>query len=455
MLETFANIVKVKELKKKLLFTAAMLIVFRLGKFIPTPGIDVNALAMAMDDGAGGALQKLLSLADMFTGGAMRAGAIFGLGVMPYITASIIFQLLVGIVPSLERLQREGPSGRKKIQQWTRLSTVGLCAIQAIMLCKSMLAQRDMAGGGASILVPVDVMSDTMFYFYGILCLTCGSMFLMWLGEQIDEFGIGNGMSLLIMAGIIARMPETIYELRNGFSVGVGSGGSIGFGTVFVLVIMFVLMVLAVVLITLGQRRIPVQQAKATRGRRVYGGQRSYLPLRVNQSGVIPIIFAQSILMLPPILLSVIFGENASSRIFPVNGYMYTISYILFIVFFCYFYTAVTFNPNEMADNLKQSGSYVPGIRPGMRTAEYFERIMTRIALAGSIFLSFVAIVPNIIYGFMPEVGYNVSSFLGGTGLLIVVGVALDLVQRVENHLLMRNYDGFMKGGKPVRGRMG
>lgn len=453
MLETFSNIIKVQELKKKLLFTGLMLVVFRLGKFIPTPGINVAELAQAAGGGAEGALGKLMNLADMFTGGAMQAGAIFGLGVMPYITASIIFQLLVGIVPALERLQREGPSGRKRIAQYTRLSTVFLCIVQAVMLCGALLANREQ--DSHSILVSKDVMSNGMFYFYGIVCLTSGSLFLMWLGEQIDEFGIGNGMSLLIMAGIIARMPQTLGEIWNEFSPAAGvNAGDIGFGTIFMLVIMFVAMVLAVVLITLGQRRIPVQQAKATRGRRVYGGQRSYLPLRVNQSGVIPIIFAQSILMLPPILLTVLFGEESAGRVFPTYGYMYTVLYILLIVFFCYFYTAVTFNPNEMSDNLKQSGSYVPGIRPGKRTAEYLERIMTRIALAGAIFLSFVAIVPAIIsYGL--NIPYSVSSFLGGTGLLIVVGVALDLVQRVENHLLMRNYEGFIKGGKTVRGRAG
>ncbi len=453
MLDSFANILKVPELRRKLLFTLLMLVVFRFGCYLPIPGIDVPKVQQVLSETQGdasSALGKLLSLADMFTGGAIGRGAVFSLGIMPYITASIIFQLLVGIVPALERLQREGPTGRKKIVQYTRLATVGLCLFQGTVICWQLLERRA-EPGAMSFLAPQEVLSDGMFLFFGVSALTVGTIFLMWLGEQIDEFGIGNGISIIIMTGIIARLPSALRMIRADMSWGgVGDTGDLHMGKVAVLVAMFVGMVLAVVLITLGQRRVPVHQAKATRGRRVYGGQRSYLPLRVNQSGVIPIIFAQSLLMLPPFILR-LFGPTAE-RMFSYGGYWYMVTYVLLIIFFCYFYTAVTFKPSEMADNLKQNGSYVPGIRPGKRTADYLEKIMTRIALAGAIFLSFVAVVPTFVNQGM-GVRYAVSSFLGGTGLLIVVGVALDVVQRVESYLLMKHYDGFVRGGSPIRGR--
>jgi preprotein translocase subunit SecY len=449
MLESFGNIVKVKELRWKLAVTALLLVVFRLGKFIPTPGVDVVAITerLAQID-TSSALGKIMNLADMFTGGALQSGAIFGLGIMPYITASIIFQLLAGIIPALERLQREGPSGRKKIQQYTRVAAVVLCLFQSAILCNQLLEMR--ANDPANdFLVPVEVLSDAGFYFFGILSLTVGTIFLMWLGEQIDEFGIGNGISILIMAGIIARMPRTVAYIRDNFNAGgLGGQGDINLFDLVILGLLFVGMVLAVVLITLGQRRIPVQQAKATRGRRVYGGQRSYLPLRVNQSGVIPIIFAQSLLILPPLVLGALGFQDA----FGWGSYWYMVCYVALIVFFSYFYTAVVFNPDEMADNLKQSNSSIPGIRPGKRTAEFLEHVMTRIALAGAIFLSFVAVVPTFINRAL-DVPYGIAAFLGGTGLLIVVGVALDVAQRVESYLLMKHYDGFVKGGKAMRGR--
>jgi preprotein translocase subunit SecY len=449
MLESFSNIVKVKELRTKLIITALLVVVFRLGCFVPIPGINVLRITeMVTEMDTGSAVGKVFNLANMFTGGAFLNGAIFALGIMPYITASIIFQLLVGIIPALERLQREGPTGRKKIQQYTRLATVGLCFIQSGIACSLLVNQR-VQNPADSYLLPSDVLSTPGFYFFGILSLTAGTVFLMWLGEQIEEFGIGNGISLIIMAGIIARLPTTVAMLYSEVNTGgISQQGTLGLGHVALLLVMFVGMVLAVVLITLGQRRVPVHQAKATRGRRIYGGQRSYLPLRVNQSGVIPIIFAQSLLILPQWIL----GAVGLDAYFGYGSYWWTVSFVGLIIFFCYFYTAVTFNPNEMADNLKQNGSYIPGIRPGKRTADHLERIMTRIALAGALFLSFVAIVPTFVnrtLGIPPQA----ASFLGGTGLLIVVGVALDLVQRVESYLLMKHYDGFVKGGKPIRSR--
>ncbi len=452
MFETLAKILNVKELRGKLIATALLLVVFRIGRFIPTPGIDVAAVTDYMSKllTQGGAMGRVVSMADLFTGGALSSGAIFGLGIMPYISASIIFQLLVAIVPSLSRIAHEGATGRKKITQYTRLATVGLCLIQSFMLCRMLLASN--TGQGMSFVSPY--VSATEFYFYGIFSLTVGTMFLMWLGEQIDEFGVGNGVSLLIMAGIISRLPGMVHMIASDLSSSNAGAGDMTLGKLAVVLVLFVAMTLAVVLITLGTRRVAVQQSKATRGRRVYGGQRQFLPLRVNQAGVIPIIFAQSIMYVPVLFFGYLDRTwNLNLGPFFGNGaFWHTVFYVVLIMFFCYFYTAITFNPNEMADNLKQSGMYIPGIRPGKRTAEHLEKIMTRIALAGSIFLSFVAIVPQFVNNGL-GVDYSVSDMLGGTGLLIVVGVALDVVQRIESYLLMKNYDGFGVGGGRLRSR--
>jgi preprotein translocase subunit SecY len=449
MIESFARIFSVKELRGKLLMTALLLVVFRVGRFIPTPGIDILAIREFFDTmtaQGGGAAGRFLNMADMFTGGALSSGAIFGLSIWPYISASIIFQLLVAIVPSLSRLASEGATGRKKINQYTRIATVGLCLIQSAMMCRQLVG---MSEAGRS-LIMVD---PATFYFYGILSLTTGTMFLMWLGEQIDEFGIGNGISILIMAGIVSRVPGTVQSVAADMLS--DTGGSMNVGKLVVLILMFLGMTLAVVLITLGTRRVPVQQSKATKGRRVYGGQTQFLPLRVNQAGVIPIIFAQSILLLPMMIaqyVSNFWPQLALASYLQPGAFWYTVLFVLLIMFFCYFYTAITFNPNEMADNLKQSGMYIPGIRPGKRTAEYLEKIMTRIALAGSVFLAFVAVMPTFVSQIL-AVEYSISSLLGGTALLIVVGVALDLVQRIEGYLLMKDYEGFGIAGGRIRGR--
>ena len=449
MFDTLAKVINVKELRGKIIATALLLIVFRLGKFIPLPGIDYSAVTKFLEDmtKGGDAAAVVFSMADMFSGGAM--GSIFSLGIMPYITASIIFQLLVAIVPALSRIAHEGATGRKKITQYTRVSTVFLCIVQAAMACKILLSQSGKEGGVNFI---VGGVGSAEFYFYGIVGLTVGTIFLMWLGEQIDEFGIGNGISLLIMAGIISRMPQAIFEIMAGF----GKQGGMTTFKVALLIILFVLMTLAVVLITLGTRRVSVQASKAMRGRKVYVNQRQFLPLRVNQAGVIPIIFAQAIMAVPALLFGFLdktFDWQTSQFIAP-GAFWYTVIYVLLIIFFCYFYTAITFNPNEMADNLKQSGMYLPGIRPGQRTAEHLEKIMTRIALAGAVFLSFVAVVPQFVSRVM-TVNYDIAGMLGGTGLLIVVGVALDVVQRVESYLLMRNYEGFGIGDGRIHGRHG
>ena len=448
MFDILSRILNVKELRHKLGITFMLLIVFRLGSFIPTPGVNVKAINDYVAS-AQGAMGAVLSMADMFTGGALSSMAIFGLGIMPYITASIIFQLLTAIIPSLSRLAHEGAIGRKKINQYVRVSAVVLCLIQGSMLAWSMAGSAGTGEGSNYIAAGV---SSWEFFFYVVISLTVGTMFLMWLGEQIDEFGIGNGISLIIMAGILSRIPKAIANLVHGVSAG-GSGGSITLGQIVLLILLFIAMTLAVVLITLGTRRVPIMQAKAVRGRKTYGGQRQFLPLKVNQANVIPIIFGQAIMQVVAGIAGVILGARLGVFLAP-GSFLYTVLYVLLIIFFCYFYTAIQFNPNEIADNLKQGGMYIPGIRPGKRTAEHLGKIMNRIALAGGAFLAIIAIVPQFISNAL-NVGYDISGLLGGTGLLIVVGVALDLVQKVESHLLMRNYEGFGIAGGRIKGRRG
>lgn len=446
MFDILSKILNVKELRSKLGITFALLIVFRLGSFIPTPGVNVKAITDYVAS-AQGTVGAVLSMADMFTGGALSSMAIFGLGIMPYITASIIFQLLTAIVPALSRLAHEGATGRKKINQYVRASTVLLCIVQSSMLAWGLSSSAD---GGASTYIASGV-ARWEFFLYVVLSLTVGTMFLMWLGEQIDEFGIGNGISLIIMAGILSRIPKAIANLISGVNPA-SSGSSVSLGEVVLLIILFVAMTLAVVMITLGTRRVPIMQAKAVRGRKTYGGQRQFLPLKVNQANVIPIIFGQAIMQVIAGLAGVVLRDYG---VFMSPGsFLYTVCYVLLIIFFCYFYTAIQFNPNEIADNLKQGGMYIPGIRPGKRTAEHLAKIMNRIALAGGAFLALIAIVPQFISQAL-NVGYDISGLLGGTGLLIVVGVALDVVQKVESYLLMRNYEGFGIAGGRVKGRRG
>ncbi len=444
MFDIISKILNVKELRIKLGITFLLLVVFRLGSFIPTPGVNVKAITDYVAS-AQGTVGAVLSMADMFTGGALSSMAVFGLGIMPYITASIIFQLLTAIVPALSRLAHEGATGRKKINQYVRASAVLLCIIQASMLASGMI--------GASAMSDTSFIAEGVrsweFFVYVVISLTVGTMFLMWLGEQIDEFGIGNGISLIIMSGILSRIPQAIGHLISGVNPA-SSGSSVTLGEVVVLLILFVAMTLAVVMITLGTRRVPIMQAKAVRGRKTYGGQRQFLPLKVNQANVIPIIFGQAIMQVIAGVAGMLMG---SWGVFLSPGsFWYTICYILLILFFCYFYTAIQFNPNEMADNLKSGGMYIPGIRPGKRTAEHLGKIMNRIALAGGSFLAIIAVVPQFISQTM-NVGYDISGLLGGTGLLIVVGVALDVVQKVESYLLMRNYEGFGIAGGRIKGR--
>jgi preprotein translocase subunit SecY len=453
MWEKIRVVFTIPELRNKILLTLALLAVYRVGWQIPLPIVDVGKMQHFFQAQQGGGLGKLLEQVATFSASQLSYATIFGLGIMPYISASIIFQLLASVWPPLEKLQKEGESGRKKINEYTRYATVVLCLGQSWfyvnflvgnhMIHESMLN----AAGGLSF----------AWHLTATLTMTAGTVFLMWLGEQIDEYGIGNGISLLIMAGILARMPSAGAKLFRPLFEGKlelgGTRGQIGVEQILVLMVLFVAVVAGVVFITQGQRRIPTQSAKHVRGRRVYGGgTRQYLPLRVNQAGVMPIIFASSLLLFPSLLFGYLARaypgagvlQNISSAFQRGESFTYNVLYVVLIYFFCYFWTAITFNPKDMADNLKNYGTFIPGYRPGRRTADYLEKVMVRITYVGAGFLAVVAITPTIVAGLM-QVDYTVASFYGGTGLLIAVSVAFDLVQKIDSHLVMRNYRGLLE----------
>jgi preprotein translocase subunit SecY len=469
MFKTFANIFRVPELRNKVLFTLFMLSVFRIGHLVPLPGVDQGMFDAAMSGNQESAAGRLASYVSLFSGGNLSQSTIFGLGVMPYISASIIFQLLTTVVPSLEKLQKEGETGRKKIQEWTRYATVPLAIIQAVMWISYMHHPQ-----GSGSLVQPHLANTTVFWVTSLFCLTAGCVFLMWLGEQIDEYGLGNGVSLIILAGIVARMPNAIVQLINQSSLSSGaSAGQMTPGKIIFLAFSFVFVIAGSILITQAQRRIPIQQAKHTRGRRVYGGQRQYLPLRVNHGGVMPIIFAQSLMLFPQLILGWLAGAvnanrgteapgfftklvNWTNSEFSRGAFFYIMIEVAMIYFFAYFWTTVQFQPKEMANQLRDYGSFIPGLRPGKRTSDYLEKVMQRITYVGAAFLAILAAVPTAISTSM-GIDPQITQFLGGTGLLIVVSVALDMVQRIEANLLMRNYGGFLSGpgqkGKRIKGR--
>jgi preprotein translocase subunit SecY len=433
VLDTFKSILKVEELRKRILFTLALLIVYRIGGHIPTPGIDGTILASALSS------NSIFGLLDLFAGGAFAKATIFALGIMPYISASIMLQLLGAVIPYLQRLQREGEEGRRKITQYTRYLTVLIAGLQA--------------WGTAGFLTTINLngvsavhMDSVYFIPLTIITFTCGCIFIMWLGEQITEKGIGNGISLIIFIGIIARFPEAVIQETQMVLY-----GSRSFFLEVIMVAMMVGVITAVILVTRAQRKVPVQYPRKVVGRKVYGGQTTHLPLSVNSAGVIPIIFAQSIMFLPSTVAQFFQGSDWIQNLVAVwlapGGLWYSIIYGLIIIFFGYFYTAIVFNPMEIADNMRKNGGYIPGIRPGRNTAEYVEKILTRITLPGAIFFAAIAVLPWVLVAQI-----NVNFFFGGTGLLIVVGVALDTLQQIESHLMMRHYDGFMKKGK-IRGR--
>ncbi|MCI0450481.1 MAG: preprotein translocase subunit SecY [Chlorobi bacterium] len=440
--ESFRNIFKIQELRQRIIFTVLLLIVVRIGAHITLPGIDTGLLAEASKNQAS---NTLFGLYDLFVGGAFSNAAIFALGIMPYISSSIIIQLLGAVVPYFQKLQKEGEAGRKKINQLTRYGTVPVALMQAWGVSVQ-LKSRNVAG--VSILSP-DV-SPVIFTISCIILMTAGTIFMMWLGEQITERGIGNGISLIIFVGIIDRLP---YAFLDEYQVVASGARSI----IIELIIIagLVLIVSGVVLVTQAMRRIPVQYAKRVVGRKIYGGVTQYIPLRVNQAGVMPIIFAQSIMFVPNTILT-FFPDSefmqGLSKYFDQTSLVYALFYGTLIVFFTYFYTAIAFNPKDVSDNMKRQGGFIPGVRPGKATSDFIDNILTKITLPGSIFLAFIAILPAFIA--QAGVTQGMAQFFGGTSLLIVVGVALDTLQQIESHLVMRHYDGFMKSGR-IKGRRG
>lgn len=451
MIRAFINVFRIPELRNKVLFTVMMLCVYRVGFYVPIPGVNQESLAKHFS--GGDATQQAAELFAMFTGGDLGQSTLFGLGIMPYISASIILQILGTVVPELSKLQKEGEAGRRKIMEYTRYATVGLCLIQSIFwlgyLNKSGLVYPQYAGS----------------FSFGLITITAlmsGTLLMMWIGEQIDEYGVGNGISLIIMAGIVSQLPNVFIEIFQGFNPqGSVTGGNLGPEKVIFLILSFIAVVAGAITITQAQRRIPIQQAKQTRGRRVVGGARHYLPLKVNHGGVMPIIFASSFLLLP----GWIFGYFLNWGMWPLGlwaflldalqpgQFIYEFFYIGMVYIFAYFWVSVQFQPKELANNLRDMGSFIPGLRPGKRTADYLESVMERITYVGAGFLSVIAVIPSVVAVYL-EIPFRISAFLGGTGLLIVVSVALDLIQRLEANLVMRNYEGFLGSGPGAGGRV-
>jgi len=430
LVENFRNIFKIEELKNRILYTIGILMVYRIGSFITLPGVDATKLIHDT-----GSASSLLGLFDMFVGGAFSRAGVFALGIMPYITASIIIQLMGAVVPYFQKLQREGEEGRRKINRLTRYGTVLITLVQAIGFSINLMSTSPDA----------IVVNHYAFVITSMIVLTAGTVFVMWLGERITDRGIGNGISIIIMVGIIAALP---VNLVNEFTT------KSNLIIVIVELAALVLVVASVVLLTQGQRKIPVQYAKRVVGRRVYGGTTQYLPLRVNAAGVMPIIFAQSIMFIPS-TFGTFFPDNTTVQFLTswssdFTGVTYSIVFSVIIVFFTYFYTAIAINPKEMADTMKRQGGFIPGVRPGKQTVEFIDNILTKITLPGSIFLAFVAILPAIATRFGVTAGF--ARYYGGTSLLIIVGVALDTLQQIESHLMMRHYDGFMKTGR-IKGK--
>lgn len=436
MLEGIQNAAKIADLRRRFLFTFLVLGVYRIGVAIPTPGIDGKALADFFQQ----ASSTVFGLVNLFSGGALERFSIFALGIMPYISSSIILQLLTVVVPALERLSKEGEAGRRRITQYTRYGTIGLALLQGFFISVG-LEQVQAPGGSSVVFQP-----GWGFRLMTVITLTSGTAFIMWLGEQITERGIGNGISLIIFAGIAASIPSAVTTTTEFVRE-----GELSIFVVLLILIVMVATVAAVIFMERGHRRIPVQYAKRVVGRRVYGGQSSHLPLKLNTAGVIPPIFASSVLIFPATIAS--FADHpwaaTISAMLDPGSLIYNLSYVVLIVFFCYFYTAVVFNPIDVADNMKKNGGFIPGIRPGQRTAEYIDRVLSRITLSGAVYIALVCLLPTLLIG-----SFNVPFYFGGTALLIIVGVALDTVSQIETQILMRNYEGFMKRGR-IRGRRG
>ena len=441
--ENIQNIFKIEELRKRILYTLLIILIYRFGSYVVLPGVDPNALSALKNQSSSG----LLGLLNMFSGGAFANASVFALGIMPYITASIIIQLLGMAIPYFQRLQKEGESGRRKINQITRYLTVLIVAVQAPGYIANLRVQMP-----AEAIYPFTGAAPTLFFWISsVIILIAGTLFIMWLGERITDKGIGNGISLIIMIGIIARLPFALFaEIASRFTE--GTGGPI----FFVLEIVFlVLVIIMTIMLVQGTRKIPVQYAKRVVGNKQYGGVRQYIPLKVNAAGVMPIIFAQAILFVPITIIGFSQAENLGGfwrAMTNMNGFWYNLVFFIFIVAFTYFYTAVTINPAQMAEDIKKNGGFIPGVKPGKKTQEYFDTVMSRITLPGALFIGVVAIMPAIVSTL--GVNQQFSQFYGGTSLLILVGVVLDTLQQIESHLLMRHYDGLTKSGR-IKGRMG
>lgn len=430
LIENFRNIFKIQDLRERILYVVGVLMVYRIGTFVTMPGVDASQLAAGTGDAS-----NILGLLDMFVGGAFSRAGVFALGIMPYITAAIIIQLMGAVVPYFQKLQREGEEGRRKINRLTRYGTVGITAVQSIGFAINLMSTTPQA----------IVVSNTAFILTSIIVLTAGTTFVMWLGERITDRGIGNGISILIMIGIIAALPTNLLNEINTTP-----------NTIILLIELgaLILVIATCVLLTQGTRKIPVQYAKRVVGRKVYGGTTQYLPLRINAAGVMPIIFAQSIMFIPS-TFGTFFPESETVQAMTAwsndfTGVAYSIVFFFVCMFFTFFYTAIAVNPKEMADTMKRQGGFIPGVRPGKQTVEFIDNILTKITLPGSIFLSFIAILPAIVARMGVTPGF--AMFYGGTSLLIIVGVGLDTMQQIESHLMMRHYDGFMKTGK-IKGR--
>ncbi|WP_300667507.1 preprotein translocase subunit SecY [Desulfoluna sp.] len=426
----FQNLFKLPELKKRIVTTLMLLLVYRIGVHVPTPGINADALADIFSKYGGG----IVGMFNMFSGGALERLSVFALGIMPYISASIILQLMTVVVPHLEQLKKEGEQGQKKITQYTRYGTVLLSVIQGFGISVGLEAMHVVGHPGWG------------FRIMTVITLTAGTAFIMWLGEQITERGIGNGISLIIFAGIIARMPSAVISTFR-----LISSGEMNLFSALLLVAMMVSVMGFIIFMETAQRRIPVEYAKRVVGRKVYGGQSSHLPLKINTSGVIPPIFASSIIVFPTTIASFfphIPVMNTISNLMAPGSLLYSLIFVGFIVFFCFFYTAIQFNPTDVAENMKKNGGYIPGIRPGKRTADYIDRVLTRITVVGAVYVSAICVLPTILI-----TKAHVPFYFGGTALLIVVGVAIDTVAQMESHLVMRNYSGFLGDGKAIKGR--
>ncbi len=446
MISAFGNIFKIPELRNKILFTLGFIAVYRLGSYIPTSGVDGHQLSQFFEDISRRQGGSIFGIMNLFSGGALNNCTIFALGIMPYISASIVLQLLTAVIPHLERLMREGEQGRKKLIQYTRYGTVALSLFQSFFIA---LWLENPGSFGGRLIVPHP---GWTFRLLTMLTLTSGTAFLMWIGEQISERGIGNGISLLITAGIISRIPSA-GEMTYRMMVSGTEGGGRHPAILILMGAMLIGVIIGVILITQGQRKIPVQYAKRIIGRKMYGGQSTYIPLRVNYAGVIPIIFASSILLFPATIGSFVhvgFLGKVSGWLSP-GRFTYECLYVLLIIFFSYFWTATQFNPIQWSEDMKRNGAFIPGVRPGKATADMLDSVMTRITLSGSIFLAVIAILPSIISSWM-KIPYLIASFFGGTGLLIIVGVMLYTMKQIESHLLTRHYDGFMRKGK-LKGR--